>query len=63
MHTCQSSVANMSNNISAKQSVALDIGVIGAGIAGLSAAIGLCRAGHRVEVCFGTAADWFDQNE
>lgn len=53
----------MSNNISAKQSVALDIGVIGAGIAGLSAAIGLCRAGHRVEVCFGTAADWFDQNE
>lgn len=28
----------------------MDVGVVGAGIAGLSAAIALCRAGHRVEV-------------
>ena len=30
--------------------VVLDIAVVGAGIAGLAAAIGLCRAGHNVEV-------------
>ena len=30
---------------------ALEIGIIGAGIAGLAAAAGLCRSGHRVEVC------------
>lgn len=29
----------------------LDIAVIGAGIAGLAAAAGLLRSGHRVEVC------------
>lgn len=29
----------------------LEIGVIGAGIAGLGAAIALGQAGHRVEVC------------
>jgi len=28
----------------------LDIAVIGAGIAGLAAAAGLCRSGHRVQV-------------
>lgn len=29
----------------------LSVGIIGAGIAGLSAAIGLSRSGHDVEVC------------
>ena len=29
----------------------LKVGVIGAGIGGLAAAIGLRRAGHEVEVC------------
>lgn len=28
----------------------LKVGIVGAGIAGLSAAIGLCKAGHEVEV-------------
>jgi len=31
----------------------LDIAVIGAGIAGLAAAAGLCRSGHRVQVSAG----------
>lgn len=30
--------------------VSLDVGIVGAGIAGLSAAIALTRSGHRVEV-------------
>jgi 2-polyprenyl-6-methoxyphenol hydroxylase-like FAD-dependent oxidoreductase len=30
---------------------ALDIAIVGAGIAGLAAAAGLLRSGHRVEVC------------
>jgi len=30
---------------------ALEIGIIGAGIAGLAAAAGLCRSGHGVEAC------------
>lgn len=30
----------------------LHVAIVGAGIAGLSAAIGLRRAGHAVEVCF-----------
>ena len=30
--------------------IQLDVGIVGAGIAGLSAAIALVRAGHRVDV-------------
>ncbi|KAI1332732.1 putative salicylate hydroxylase [Xylariaceae sp. FL0255] len=30
--------------------VALDVGIVGAGVAGLTTAIGLCRAGHNVEI-------------
>ncbi len=32
-------------------STSLDIAIVGAGIAGLGAAIALSRVGHKVEVC------------
>lgn len=36
---------------STSENEGLQIGIVGAGIAGLSAAIGLRKAGHSVEAC------------
>lgn len=33
------------------QGIQLNVGIVGAGIAGLAAAAALIRCGHRVEVC------------
>jgi 2-polyprenyl-6-methoxyphenol hydroxylase-like FAD-dependent oxidoreductase len=43
-------MTSMTGGIRTQAGVVLDVAIVGAGIAGLSAAIGLRHAGHQVEV-------------
>ena len=41
--------------------LSLDVGIVGAGIAGLAAAAALARIGHKVDVCMALALDDLDK--